>query len=553
MIPNAPIYKGIKNYNDGDNKDLRKQIMDVTPEAVAQMRGSAKYFKGKTDKETCQNIWNFLKTKIRYEADGEYQIVRLPSALLATRVGDCKSFSVFTSAVLTNLGIPNHYMMTSYSKDPTPSHIYVMTDSGIICDAVWNQFNAEKTPTYRYKAKPNNMNNKGLGGGCTAMGATLSVPQFKVGMNGSSVPSFKVGMNGNCNCGCAKCQSMGSCSCGMGYPGGQGMGKANKYTLSVPRQVILGIFSLNVGGLATLLQNKGDMTDIENTWKSIGGDVAAVRTAIRDGASKPAKVKWFGQGFKNRVIASINEGINNRKGIGASDEVPKTEAELIKDGETAKTTPYSVSVGDVTAIAFSDTTKDEKNKQYLKLGLAGVSATLCSGDPTQVVKVLCSALGYISGDLLTSLYDIIKKAFAKDIADESQANAAAELAAQKAVVDLVESYAAKIGEEVVVSKVTKTSGGGNVFGGGGEKVETTKYTYTKAMAEEVLYFSYYRTTASAKPYMAAALKSKNLCKTIWGNIGGGGGAKLAGGGLLMGAIALAGLIMVSSMGKKGKK
>jgi hypothetical protein len=550
MIPNAPIYKGIKNYNDGDNKDLRKQIMDVTPEAVAQMRGSAKYFKGKTDKETCQNIWNFLKKNIRYEADGEYQIVRLPSALLATRVGDCKSFSVFTSAVLTNLGIPNHYMMTSYSKDPTPSHIYVMTDSGIICDAVWNQFNAEKTPTYRYKAKPNNMNNKGLGGGCTAMGATLSVPKFKVGMNGSSVPSFKVGMG---NCGCSKCKGMGSCNCGcgMGYPGGQGMGASGKYTLSVPRQVILGIFSLNVGGLATLLQNKGDMNRVDEAWKKIGGDTAAIRAAIKDGSSKPEKLKWFGRGIKNRIIASVNEAIAKQKGMGATDAAPTTEAELIKEGETAKSTPYSVSVGDVTAIALSDTTKDEKNKQYLKLGLSAVSTTLCSGDPTQVVKALCAVLGYISGDLLGGLYDMIKHAFAKDIADESQANAAAELASQKAVVDLVESFSAKIGENVSVSVVTKSDS--NVFGGGGEKVETKTYVYTKEMAEKFLTEQYYKASASAKPYMIEALKAKNLCKAIWGNIGGGGGAKLAGGGLLMGAFALAGLILVSSMGKKGKK
>jgi len=545
MIPNAPIYKGIKNYNDGDNKDLRKQIMDVTPEAVAQMRGSAKYFKGKTDKETCQNIWNFLKKNIRYEADGEYQIVRLPSALLATKVGDCKSFSVFTSAILTNLGIPNHYVMTSYSKDPTPSHIYVVTDSGIICDAVWNQFNAEKAPTYRYKAKPNNMNNKGLGGGCTAMGATLSVPKFKVGMNGSSVPSFKVGMG---NCGCSKCKGMGKCNCGcgMGYPGGQGMGANGKYTLSVPRQVILGIFSLNVGGLATLLQNKGDMNRVDEAWKKIGGDPAAVRAAIKDGSSKPERLKWFGRGIKNRIIASVNEAIAKQRGMGATDEAPTTEAELIKEGENAKSTPYSVSVGDVTAIALSDTTKDEKNKQYLKLGLSAVSTTLCSGDPTQVVKALCAVLGYISGDLLGGLYDMIKHAFAKDIADDSQANAAAELASQKAVVDLVESFSAKIGENVNVSVVTKSDS--NVFGGGGEVVTTKTYVYTKEMAEKFLTEQYYKASASAKPYMIEALKAKNLCKAIWANTGGGG--KLAGGGLLMGAFALAGLILVSSMGKK---
>lgn len=553
MIPNAPIYKGVKNYNDGDNKDLRKQIMDVTPEAVAQMRGSANYFKGKDEKETCYKIWNFLKTKIRYEADGEYQIVRLPSALLATKVGDCKSFSVFTSAVLTNLGIPNHYVMTSYQKDPTPSHIYVVTDSGIIIDAVWNQFNAEKTPTYKYKSRPNNMNNKGLGSNCTAMGAT-SVPSFRVGMNGSSVPSFRVGMNGNCGC-----ESKGRCRCRMGYPGGQGMGAANKYTLSVPRQVILGIFSLNIGGLANLLQNKGNMTDVENKWKKIGGDPAAIRAAIRDGASKPEKLKWFGRGLKNRIVDAVNDGINKKRGIkgfGANEVTPTTETELIKDGEKSKQTPYSVSVGDVTSIAFSDSTKDEKNKQYLKLGLGAVSTTLCSADPTQIVKVICAGLGYISGDLLGGLYDMIKMAFAKDISDESQSNAEAQLLSQKAVVDLVESYASKIGTDVSESRVTRTSGNSNVFGGGGEKIEQITFKYTKEMAETFLRDQYYKAGASSKPYMIAALKSKGLCRDITSGVGDGSGdsgAKFAGGGLIMAGIAVAGLFLLSGKKTKGRK
>jgi hypothetical protein len=335
----------------------------------------------------------------------------------------------------------------------------------------------------------------------------------------------------------------------MGYPGGQGMGKANKYTLSVPRQVILGIFSLNVGGLATLLQNKGNMTDVENNWKKIGGDPASVRRAIRDGSSKPERAKWFGQGIKNRIVASINEGINKRRGIGASEVEPTTEQEFIKDGETAKTTPYSVSVGDVTAIALSDTTKDEKNKKYIKLGLGAVSATLCV-EPSGIVTTICAGLGYLSGDLLNGLYDMIKHAFAKDIADESQANAAAELASQQAVVDLVNSYAGKIGQSVTESVVTKT-GGGNVFGGG-EKIETKTYVFTKEMAESVLTDLYYKAGASSKPYMVEALKANNLCKNITANIGGGGGAKLASGGIIMAGIAVGALFLLSGAKKGGK-
>jgi hypothetical protein len=547
MIPNAPIYKGIKNYNDGDNKDLRKQIMDVTPEAVAQMRGSAKYFKGKDDRETCYKIWKFLKTNIRYEADGEYQIVRLPSALLATKVGDCKSFSVFTSAVLTNLGIPNHYVMTSYGKDPTPSHIYVVTDSGIICDAVWTHFNAEKTPTYRYKAKPNNMNNKGLGGGCTAMGATSGVPRFKVGMNGSAVPYFRAGMNGNCGCGCS------GCKCGMGYPGGQGMGKANKYTLSAPRQVLLGFFSLNVGGIASKIVKNGRMAEVEAIWKKFGGDTAAVRRAITDGSSKPEKVKWFGTSIKNRITKTINAEIKRAKGIkgiGASEpKFPTTPEGFAAFGETEDDVEGSVSVGDITAIAFSDASADDKNKQYIKLGFSAASSSLCA-EPTGVMVAICGGLGYITGDMLNAFYDIIKSIFKKEISDDSQSKAEADLASQQAVVALVNSYAGKIGTEVVESKVTRTAGNPNVFGGGGEKVEQIKYTYTKDMAEAFLRGQYYKAGISAKPYMIEALKSKGLLKDLYPKIN--SGAKLASGGIIMAGVALGALFLLSGAKKGGK-
>lgn len=545
MIPNAPTYKGIKNYNDGDNKDLRKQIMDVTPEAVAQMRGSAKYFKGKNDKETCYNIWKFLKNNIRYEADGEYQIVRLPSALLATKVGDCKSFSVFTSAVLTNLGIPNHYVMTSYRKDPTPSHIYVVTDSGIICDAVWTQFNSEKTPTYRYKAKPNNMNNKGLGGDCTAMGATLSVPRFKVGMNGSSVPKFKVGINGNCGCGCGG-------KCGMGYPGGQGMGAANKYTLSVPRQVLLGFFSLNVGDIASKIVKNQRMAEVEAIWKKFGGDTAALRRAITDGSSKPPKVQWFGRSIKNKFVKTINAEIKRAKGIKGIGEptFPTTPEGFAAFGVNEEDTEGVVSIGDVTAIAFSDASADEKNKAYIKLGFSAANGQLCA-DPTGVMTTICAGLGYVTGDMLNAFYDIIKSIFKKEISDDSADKASAELASQKAVVDLVNSYAAKIGTQVTESRVTRTAGNPNVFGGGGEKVETITYTYTKEMAEAFLREQYYKAGISAKPYMVEALKSNGLLKDLYPKEK--GGLQTAGSGIIMAGVALGALLLLSGKKTKGSK
>lgn len=144
-------------YSDGDNKALRDAIFKATPKAIEQTKTIASRFKGATDMDTCRNIWNFLKNEIKYVADGQHQKVKLPSALLREKVGDCKSYSLFAASILQNLGIPWHYVLTSYNNDPTPSHIYVVCDNGVIVDAVWTAFNQEKKPNYRYKHKINDM------------------------------------------------------------------------------------------------------------------------------------------------------------------------------------------------------------------------------------------------------------------------------------------------------------------------------------------------------------------------------------------------------------
>jgi hypothetical protein len=130
---------------NASNIDLQKAIEAAIPTAVAQMKQRSNEFKGKTEAETCKKIFDYLKNQINYKADGSEQQVRVPSGLIRTRQGDCKSYSVFTSAVLTNLGIPHKLVYASYDpSDSTPTHIYVVTNKGCIIDAVYGKFNAEK-------------------------------------------------------------------------------------------------------------------------------------------------------------------------------------------------------------------------------------------------------------------------------------------------------------------------------------------------------------------------------------------------------------------------
>lgn len=164
---------------NADNSELQRAIEAVIPAATKQAASIANRYKGKNEAETCKKIFNYLKNNINYKADGVNQAVRLPSGLMRTAQGDCKSYSVFTSAILSNLGIPHKLVYASYDpKDPTPTHIYVMTNKGCIIDAVYGKFNAEKKATYKKykdmnisyisgtKRRIGNMGKYGTGGAC---------------------------------------------------------------------------------------------------------------------------------------------------------------------------------------------------------------------------------------------------------------------------------------------------------------------------------------------------------------------------------------------------
>lgn len=392
MEINAPAYKGIKRYQDGDNAALRKVILSMTPKAAEQMCNYAEKFRGKDDLETCRNIWNFLKNNIKYVADGEYQIVRLPSALLKTKEGDCKSYSVFTSAVLQCLGIPHHYMMTSYNKaNPTPSHIYVMTDSGIIIDAVWHSFNSEKPYAYVYKIKPYKTmkNNTGLGG--------TAIPPFKLGMGaipsfqgqGSAIPMISnVGMGGDCGCGCG---------------GGCGMGAITKKQLNSPlRELILLFFKVNVGGLATKMQEAGIGDDKLGRWfTELGGDGRELWAAIKEGSSKPAVAKWFSNSIKNMTIRQLRrKSKKSQGGIGSVDPAPQAETT-----EETNNTEYQ-QYDDIIRIMTQTDAKTRTKALFTLLGGLVVQVIPpCAADPTGAVKAACAVGGGAIGFALSTIYN----------------------------------------------------------------------------------------------------------------------------------------------------
>ena len=145
-----PSFTTNVNYVSGFNQDIISVLHSNLPRAVRQTREISAHFKGGSDLETARKIWDFLKREIKYKRDREgYQDIKLPGRFVAEGTGDCKSYSLFTAAILQNLGIPFKIRYTSYTSDPTPQHVYIITDSGIIIDGVWNAFNSQKKFTHK--------------------------------------------------------------------------------------------------------------------------------------------------------------------------------------------------------------------------------------------------------------------------------------------------------------------------------------------------------------------------------------------------------------------
>jgi hypothetical protein len=281
-----PSFQGIDvTYkSQADNKDIRDLLVKLVPKAKSQMVEFSKGFRGRTNKETCKKIFDYIKSNFTYVADGGEQIIKLPSALLKKRVGDCKSYSLFTASILENLKIPYKFVYTSYNNNPIPAHVYVVTEDGCIIDAVYGIFNAEKKPTYRYTQDMNVRYMAGIGADCTScskgVGKVTIISKDKRQQIKTTAQDVA--------------------------------GKFKSAAFVGGRAVLLGLIKGNYDGIATKMQ-KVDTNKLKNDWTRVGGDYSALTNAIKEGASKPAK--------KLGLLGKLKSLLKKKgiQGIGATD------------------------------------------------------------------------------------------------------------------------------------------------------------------------------------------------------------------------------------------
>lgn len=131
-------------HQDGDTSDIIATILAADEQAAQFTKEFAQSLKGATQRESCYNIWHFVRHNITYVRDAPgNEKIQSPGRLWATKKGDCKSFSVFEASCLRNLGIPYTYRFTAYNGATEYGHVYIVahTDQGdVIMDAVHTRF-----------------------------------------------------------------------------------------------------------------------------------------------------------------------------------------------------------------------------------------------------------------------------------------------------------------------------------------------------------------------------------------------------------------------------
>jgi len=145
----APANKKVLLHEKGETRDIIRVILKTAPVSLEDTRDFVRYIRSDNVYNTCRRIWDFLKSNIKYKIDpsGD-QYIQTPAYTWYRKRGDCKSYSIFISSMLKNLGITHRFRFVSFkTADKTITHVYIVVpDKGktIIMDVVMPGFDREQ-------------------------------------------------------------------------------------------------------------------------------------------------------------------------------------------------------------------------------------------------------------------------------------------------------------------------------------------------------------------------------------------------------------------------
>jgi hypothetical protein len=152
---------------DGTVRDTVKLMDKIVRSTLSDTSHLAPLLKGKTVRETCENIWNFLYNHVQYRLDkpGLEELRRPSRSWFDRKAGvDCDDFAIMASSLLLNSGIPHKFRVTKYNADW--QHVYVTvpisSNKEYIIDCVLDTFDYEKPYTDKFDLNMSALNGLGI-------------------------------------------------------------------------------------------------------------------------------------------------------------------------------------------------------------------------------------------------------------------------------------------------------------------------------------------------------------------------------------------------------
>jgi len=145
LIPSVKCER--TNFGEGDTFKTVNWMKDWIEKYSYQTEKLSPILKGRSLQETVNNIYQFLYDHVQYTADGPLQQLRSPACTWAQRKEgvDCKSYSVFASSILSNLGIKHfiRQIRQAYFYPEEFTHVYIV----VPVDQTVSKYQ-KNTPTY---------------------------------------------------------------------------------------------------------------------------------------------------------------------------------------------------------------------------------------------------------------------------------------------------------------------------------------------------------------------------------------------------------------------
>ncbi len=135
----------------GTTKDIINEVLNTYQDTWHTTAELAESLRRDTELDTCKAVFDFIVENVNYNEDPDgVQWIRTPARLLHDGEGDCKSMAILSASLLNNLGIPCFFRFVSFSKNNQITHVYTVTESGIIIDPV-ERINGQ--PVFNYASE----------------------------------------------------------------------------------------------------------------------------------------------------------------------------------------------------------------------------------------------------------------------------------------------------------------------------------------------------------------------------------------------------------------